>query len=136
VTTIFAKIVAGEIPAIKVYENTQTLAFLDIGPATRGHTLVICKAAFPDLYSIPPETLAAVHTTVQRVAQALRAALAPDGLNVLQNNGAAAGQSVFHYHVHLIPRWAGDGALPLWEPRQADPQALEQLAAQIRGALE
>lgn len=133
--TIFSRIVAGEIPAVKVYEDDATLAFMDISPASRGHTLVICKAEHADLFDIPPELLAAVHLAVQRVARAVRAALAPDGMNIIQNNGAAAGQSVFHYHVHIIPRWEGDGALRLWQPQQADPAALQALAEQIRAAL-
>jgi histidine triad (HIT) family protein len=136
VATIFTRIVAGEIPAVKVYEDSTTFAFLDIAPASRGHTLVICKAEYPDLFSIPPEILAAVSATVQRVALALRVALAPDGINIVQNNGAAAGQTVFHYHVHLIPRWDGDGVLPLWVPQQSDTAALRVLAAQISAAIE
>jgi histidine triad (HIT) family protein len=133
--SIFTRIVAGSIPAVKIYEDAETFAFMDIAPATRGHTLVICKAEHADLFSIPPETLAAVHATVQRVALAIRAALAPDGLNIVQNNGGAAGQSVFHYHVHLIPRWEGDRALPLWAPGKAEPAELQALAEEIRAAL-
>jgi histidine triad (HIT) family protein len=134
-TSIFTRIVRGEIPAVKIYEDAGTLAFLDIGPASHGHALVICKDEHPDLYSIPVETLAAVQATVQKVARGLRDALAPDGLNIVQNNGAAAGQTVFHYHVHLIPRWEGDGALQLWKPQQVDAQALNELAEQIRRAI-
>jgi len=129
--SIFARIVSGEIPSAKVYEDEQTFAFMDISPATRGHVLVISKAEYADIFSIPPDTLAAVARTAQRVALALRAVLQPDGLNIVQNNGPAAGQTVFHYHVHLIPRWEGDQALPLWRPRQADPQELRELAARI-----
>ena len=116
--SIFSKIVSGEIPALKIYEDQETLAFMDINPASRGHALVISKDEYADLYAIPPETLAAVRRTVQRVALALRAALQPDGLNIIQNNGAAAGQTVFHYHVHVIPRWEGDNAVRLWQPQQ------------------
>lgn len=133
--SIFARIISGEIPAAKVYEDALTLAFLDIGPASRGHTLVIPKDAYPDLWSMPPELLAAVSATTQRVAQALRDALHPDGLNVVQNNGEAAGQTVFHYHVHLIPRWNGDHALGGWHPQRVDPTELATLAQQIRAAL-
>jgi histidine triad (HIT) family protein len=133
--SIFTRIVRGEIPAVKIYEDAETLAFLDIGPASRGHALVICKDEHADLYSIPAETLVAVHATVQKVARGLRDALAPDGLNIIQNNGLAAGQTVFHYHVHLIPRWEGDGALQLWKPLQADVQALSELAEQVRRAI-
>jgi histidine triad (HIT) family protein len=133
--TIFARIISGEIPAAKVYEDAHTLAFLDIGPASRGHTLVIPKDAYPDLWAMPPELLAAVSVATQRVAQALRAALAPDGLNVVQNNGAAAGQTVFHYHVHLIPRWEGDNAVGGWRPQSPTSAELATLAEQIRAAV-
>ena len=88
-----------------------------------------------DLYAMPPETLAAVARTVQRVARGLRAALQPDGINIIQNNGAAAGQTVFHYHVHIIPRWEGDNAVRLWQPRAADQIELRALAEQIGAAV-
>jgi histidine triad (HIT) family protein len=133
--SIFSKIVSGEIPSIKIDEDEQTLAFMDINPAARGHVLVISKAEYPDLWTIPPETLAAVAITTQRVALAIRAALGPDGLNIIQSNGAAAGQVVFHYHVHLIPRWEGDQAVHLWRPQQADQDELRATAEKIRGSL-
>ena len=133
--SIFSRIVSGETPAAKIYEDEQTLAFMDINPAGHGHVLVICKDEYSDIYSIPPEVLASVMRTVQRVALALRAALHPDGLNIIQNNGGAAGQSVFHYHVHLIPRWEGDGTVRLWSPRRSDQSQLRALAGQIRQAL-
>jgi histidine triad (HIT) family protein len=133
--SIFAKIVSGEVPSVKVYEDEHALAFMDINPAGRGPTLVISKAEYPDLFTIPPAILAAVSCAVQRVALALRDALQPDGLNIVQNNGATAGQSVFHYHVHLIPRWEGDQALRLWRPQSSDQAELRALAEQIRRAL-
>jgi len=133
--SIFSGIVSGEIPSIKVYEDAQTLAFMDISPATRGHVLVVPKDEHADLLTLPPELLAAVSRTVQRVAQAIATALQPDGINIVQNNGVAAGQTVFHYHVHIVPRWDGDGALPLWVPQQSDPAALQATATLIRGAL-
>jgi histidine triad (HIT) family protein len=133
--SIFSRIVAGEIPAIKLYEDDVTLAFMDIGPASRGHALVISKEEHADLLSIPPELLARVAQTVQNVARAINTALAPDGINIIQNNGAAAGQTVFHYHVHIIPRWEGDSALRLWAPKPAAPDELHALAEQIRQAL-
>jgi len=133
--SIFSKIVSGDIPALKIYEDQTTLAFMDISPASRGHTLVISKDEHADLYSIPPEALAAVTQTVQRVARGLRAALQPDGINIIQNNGAAAGQTVFHYHVHIIPRWEGDNAVRLWQPHDADQAELRALAEQIGAAI-
>jgi histidine triad (HIT) family protein len=134
--SIFSRIVAGEIPSTKVYEDELTFAFMDISPASRGHTLVIPKREYADLFEIPAEDLAAVIATVQRVAKALKAALQPDGLNIIQNNGAAAGQTVFHLHVHLIPRWEGDSAVKLWKPGEASSEELLALADQIKQALE
>jgi len=134
-SSIFARIVSGEIPALKVYEDHETLAFMDIGPASRGHTLVICKHEYPDIFSIPPTTLSEVFHTTQQVAIALREVLAPDGINIIQNNGAAAGQTVFHYHVHIIPRWEGDQAIQLWTPQTGDQTALRALAEQIGAAI-
>jgi histidine triad (HIT) family protein len=133
--SIFSKIVSGDIPALTIYEDHATLAFMDISPASRGHALVISKDEYADLYTIPPETLLAVTRTVQRVARGLRAALQPDGINIIQNNGIAAGQTVFHYHVHIIPRWEGDNAVRLWQPRDADQADLRALAEQIGAAI-
>ena len=133
--SIFAKIASGEIPAFKVYEDDQALAFMDINPASRGHTLVISRGEFPDLFDIPADTLAAVARATQVVAHGIRSALRPDGLNIIQNNGAAAGQVVFHYHVHVIPRWEGDRAVRLWHPQPGDTGDLRALAEQIRSAI-
>jgi histidine triad (HIT) family protein len=133
--SLFSRIVSGEIPAHKVFEDQETLAFMDINPAARGHTLVISKAEYPDLLTLPPEILAAATRTVQRVGLALQAALKPDGINIIQNNGAAAGQEIFHYHVHIIPRWEGDTAVRLWKPQSADQDELRELAAKIGGAM-
>ncbi len=129
--SIFTRIVNGEIPAHRVYEDDQTLAFLDINPASRGHTLVIPKQEFADLLTTPPELLAAVALTSQKVARAIMETLKPDGINIVQNNGAAAGQVVFHYHMHLIPRWEGDGVLSAWQPGSADADSLADIARQI-----
>jgi histidine triad (HIT) family protein len=134
-SSIFSKIVSGEIPAAKIYEDEATLAFMDISPASRGHALVIAKEEHPDLFALPPETLEAAARTVQRVALGLRAALRPDGINIIQNNGAAAGQTVFHYHVHVIPRWEGDNAVRLWRPTNAEQAELRALAEQIGAAI-
>lgn len=133
--SIFSRIVSGEIPANKVYETEQTLAFLDINPASRGHTLVICKAEYPTFWEVPADLVAAVAQTAQRVAQALRVVLKPDGLTVLQNNGPAAGQVVFHYHVHLIPRWESDQVLRFQKPKEIDTAELVALAATLRSYL-
>lgn len=132
---IFCKIVRGEIPSIKLYEDAQTLAFMDVRPASPGHALVISRAHAPNVLEIAETDLLAVTVAVQRVARAIQTALVPDGMRVSQFNGAAAGQTVFHYHVHIIPMQEGQrtgshGREP------ANPQQLESLAAQIRAALE
>lgn len=130
-SSIFSRIVKGEIPAAKVYEDDLTLAFMDINPASRGHTLVICKEEYADLLSIPPDLAAAVTQTTQKVARAIMESLNPDGFNVMQNNGSAAGQVVFHYHVHIVPRWEGDRAIRAWKQETVDPQELQALAVLI-----
>ena len=129
---IFCRIVAGELPAHKVYEDDATLAFLDIHPATRGHTLVIPKQHAPDLLSIDPAALAATARAFQFVARILQKGLQADGINIVQNNGTAAGQDVFHYHVHVIPRWTGDKAIRFWRPGETDHAAFGSLAAELR----
>jgi histidine triad (HIT) family protein len=106
---VFCKIRDGQIPSMKVFEDDRTLAFMDINPLGPGHCLVIPKAHAASLYEADLEDLHAVIATAQQVARAIREALAPDGLNMLQANGAAAFQSVLHFHLHLIPRWANDG---------------------------
>lgn len=135
-SNVFALILAGSIPAAKLYEDGETLAFLDAFPQTRGHALVIHKTSRArTLLEIEPEPLAAVMRTVQRVARALVASLAPDGLQVIQYNGTAAGQTVFHLHVHLIPRWtSGATGLPDGQRGMADAALLAALADEIRAA--
>ncbi len=131
---IFCRIVAGEIPSHTVYEDDMTLAFLDIHPAARGHTLVIPKQHVADLLSADPLDLEATVRGSQVVARILHKHLQADGINVVQNNGTAAGQDVFHYHVHLIPRWTGDQAIRSWWPGETDHAALGSLAAELRAA--
>ena len=99
---IFCKIAAGTIPSIKLCEDAETLAFMDINPANDGHCLVIPKTHFPTLFALAPEAFAAAGRTVIKVAKAVQAALAPEGINLLQANGPGAGQSVFHVHFHLL----------------------------------
>jgi histidine triad (HIT) family protein len=106
---VFCKIRDGQIPSMKVFEDDRTLVFMDINPLSPGHCLVIPKAHAATLFEAEVEDLHAVIATAQQVARAIREALAPDGLNMLQANGAAAFQSVLHFHLHLIPRWANDG---------------------------
>jgi len=128
---IFAKILRGEIPATKVYEDDDVLSFMDLFPQARGHTLVIPKRVQArNLLDIEPAALSRLIAGVQRVARAVEAALAPEGLIVSQFNGAPAGQTVFHLHFHIIPRWTGE-ALGAHGQRMADVDELKALAAQI-----
>ncbi len=128
---IFAKILRGEAPAVRVFEDDDVLAFMDVFPQAKGHTLVIPKRSTArNLLEAAPEVLGPLMAGVQRVARAVRAALKPDGLMISQFNGAVAGQTVFHLHVHIIPRWEGV-ALGRHGGGMADVEELKALAAQI-----
>jgi histidine triad (HIT) family protein len=131
---IFAKILRGELPCIRLYENETTLAFMDIMPQSRGHVLVLPKEAAETFYELSEAAAAECMKTTKQLAQALRQVLQPDGLFIGQFNGAAAGQTVPHVHFHLIPRYEGE-ALHLHAREMADRAELEALAVQIRAAL-
>jgi histidine triad (HIT) family protein len=129
---IFCKIVAREIPALIIDEDDDVLAFMDIAPATRGHALVIPKKHASDLWEIEPDQLAAVAKAAQRVASRMRDRLAPDGVNLLNSNGPAAWQTVFHFHVHAIPRYVGDPLRLPWTPAPGDMEEIAAVAAELR----
>ena len=131
---IFCRIVAGEAPCHRVAEDAHTLAFMDVFPVTDGHALVITKEHAATIFDASEAALVAVAATARRVAHAIRTALAPDGLMVFQLNGAAAMQTVFHYHMHLLPRREGE-PLALHSRVPGDPARLAELAAQLRTAL-
>ena len=128
---LFCKIIAGEIPAHKVYEDGLFLAIMDAFPTTRGHVLILPKTHAQDLYDLPAETAAAILPLAQKLAARIKAAFEPNGLNIIQNNGAAAGQAIFHYHMHLIPRWEGDGAVRQGKPLQVAPEELAKQAVEM-----
>jgi histidine triad (HIT) family protein len=129
---VFAKIIRGDLPAAKVYEDAHVLAFMDVFPQARGHTLVVSKKSHArNLLDVEPEVLTHLILDVQRVARAMKAALKPDGIVVTQFNGAPAGQTVFHLHFHLIPRHAGEPLRPHGEGGMADPAELAGIAKQI-----
>lgn len=132
---IFCKIIAGEIPAAVIFEDDDVMAFCDAFPAGEGHALVVPKAHHADVFAMPAALVAKVNTAAQRLALAQRRALQPDGLVVTQFNGEAAGQTVFHYHVHCLPRWAGT-ELVLHGREQASPEALKAMAERIAAVLE
>ena len=128
---IFAKVLRGEIPCQKLYEDDDTLAFLDIMPRTDGHALVITKEPAPDLFGISPEGLAKIMAVVQKLAPKIKEAVGADGVLIQQFNGAAAGQTVFHLHFHIIPRKEGVSMGPEGA-KLADPGALAATAERIR----
>ena len=134
---IFCKIIAGEIPSFKVYENDQVFAFADINPINTGHTLIIPKKHTENLWEISAEDLTAIHLASLKLANALKKALNPEGIAVLQLNGRAVNQVVMHYHLHLIPRCAGDPKLTMteWELVPGDMKAIEDTASKIIDAL-
>ena len=129
---IFCKIVAGEIPSHKIDEDDKTLAFMDISPWTRGHSLVIPKEHSRNIYDADPDDLAALHIAAQRLAQRMRQRLDCEGINILQSSEPAAMQTVFHTHVHVVPRYSGDGLRIAGHPEQADQDELKQLAEELR----
>lgn len=128
---IFCKIVAGELPATIVDQDEQTVAFMDINPATRGHLLVIPRVHTPDILSIDSRDLAAVSGTAQRLAIRSKERLKADGINVINSCGAAAWQTVFHFHLHVIPRYASDPLRLPWVPQPGDPAEIADAAAAI-----
>ena len=131
---IFAKILRGEIPSVKVFEDGKTLAFMDVMPQADGHVLVVPKEPAENIFDLSPEGAAALIATTQKVAKAVRKGLDVPGVMLAQLNGAAAGQSVFHVHFHIIPRRGGVD-MKLHARDMVDPKTLEPIAAKIRSAL-
>jgi histidine triad (HIT) family protein len=132
---VFCAIVKGDAPAEIVYEDDATLAFMDIHPAAQGHTLVIPREHFRNIYDIEEEALLATARTTMKVARAVRAAFEPDGLNILQANEPGGFQSVFHFHFHIIPRWVGDDLIRPWRPRPTGYAQIREAAKLIRKQL-
>jgi histidine triad (HIT) family protein len=130
---IFCKIVAGELPSTIVDEDERTITFMDIAPATRGHALVIPREHTRDLLTIGNEDLAAVGAAAQRLARRIEARLGADGVNLLNACGAVAFQTVFHFHVHVIPRYEGDGLRLPWVPQDGDRAEIAGAAEELGG---
>jgi histidine triad (HIT) family protein len=130
---LFCKIVAGEIPATIVAEDERTIAFMDINPATRGHALVIPRAHAADVFTIDPDDLQAVVVVAQRLAQRARGELGADGVNLLNSSGRAAWQTVFHFHLHVVPRYEGDPLRLPWVPAPGDMDDIKSAGAQLKG---
>src|SRR5215831_2836853 len=131
---VFAKILRGEIPSVKVYEDTKTLAFMDVMPQADGHVLVIPKEAAENVFELSPEGASALMATTQKVAKAVKKGLNTPGIMIAQLNGAGAGQSVFHVHFHIIPRSAG-ADFRLHARQMEDPDKLKSFAEKIKAAL-
>jgi histidine triad (HIT) family protein len=129
---LFCKIVAGELPAQTIAEDERTVSFMDINPATRGHALVIPKAHVVNLLQVPADDLAAVALAAQQLARRISERLGADGVNLLNSCGAAAWQTVFHFHVHVIPRYADDPLRLPWTPAPGDPDEIADAASALR----
>lgn len=135
---IFCKIVNGEIPSAKVFENEHVVAFLDISQVTKGHTLVIPKVHKENVYELTPEIAQNLFEVVPKIANALKATYNPIGMNLVNNNGEKAGQSVFHFHLHLLPRYGeGDGFGAVWKTHQSEytPEDYQKMAKEIQSNL-
>ena len=124
---IFCKIAGGEIPAATLYEDENFRVILDLGPASKGHALILPKAHAANIYEISDELAAKAMILAKKMARVMTDALHCDGFNIVQNNGECAGQTVFHFHMHLIPRYKDDHAGILWEPGKTTPEEMEEI---------
>ncbi|WP_343210199.1 HIT family protein [Anaerolentibacter hominis] len=132
---IFCKIAAGEIPSMTIYEDENFRVIFDIAPASRGHAIILPKNHAANIYELSEEDCSKVFVVAAKVARAMKKVLNCDGMNVLQNNGEIAGQTVFHFHVHLIPRYKDDTVTITWKQGEADMEELEQIADKIKEEL-
>ena len=132
---VFCKIRDGVIPSVKIYDDDRTFAIMDINPLNEGHLLVIPKAHAATIYEVAEEEIGRSAIVAKRIAIAVQKAVRPDGLNLLHANGAAAFQSVPHFHLHLIPRWTGDGKGFDWQLVKGDPEKIRATGQKIREAL-
>lgn len=130
---IFCKIAAGGIPSKTIYEDEKYRVILDLGPATRGHALILPKNHYANLFELPEEDAKEVICLAKKMATIMKDKLGCDGFNLVQNNGEAAGQTVFHFHMHLIPRYENDGQEIGWKPGSPSQDELEEIKKQIAG---
>lgn len=128
---IFCKIANGDIPSKTIYEDEEFRVILDLGPAARGHALILPKNHYADLYELPEETVSHVMLLAKKMAVRMKEKLSCDGFNLVQNNGETAGQTVFHFHMHLIPRYRDDGQKIGWNPGEPSSEELEAVRIQI-----
>ena len=129
---IFCMLAGGEIPTATLYEDDDFRVILDAGPATMGHCLILPKKHYADIYEIPEELLAKAAVLAKKIAIRLTKAMGCDGFNIVQNNKPAAGQTVFHFHMHLIPRYKDDNAIEFWKAGQADDAELKELVKKVQ----
>lgn len=130
---IFCKIAAGEIPSKTLYEDEQFRVILDLGPAAKGHALILPKEHYANIYEIPDEVAASAMKLAKKMAGVITKKLNCDGFNIVQNNGVVAGQTVFHFHMHLIPRYEDDGQTIGWNPGEPTQEELEEIKNLITG---
>lgn len=130
---IFCKIANGEIPSATLYEDDNFRVILDLGPATKGHALILPKEHYANLYELPEETAGEVMKLAKRMADRMKERLGCEGLNLVQNNGDLAGQTVFHFHMHMIPRYQADGQKIGWKPGELTQEELEEIKNTIVG---
>ena len=129
---IFCKIANGEIPSRTIEENDMFKVVLDVGPATKGHALILPKDHYTNLYDLPEDVTAEVYKMAKKIALRMKEKLGCDGVNIVQNNEEAAGQTVFHFHMHVIPRYKGDKQIIGWRPGQPTAEELDATAAELR----
>ena len=130
---IFCKIANGEIPSKTLFEDDEFRVILDLGPAAKGHALILPKNHYANLYELPEETASKVMLLAKKMAVQMTDKLKCDGFNLVQNNGEVAGQTVFHFHMHLIPRYKNDNQTIGWKPGEPSQEELEEIRAQIVG---
>lgn len=128
---IFCKIAAGEIPSRTLFEDEDFKVMLDVGPATKGHALIVPKSHYADIYELPSELAGEAMKLAKRMATHMTTVLNCDGFNILQNNGEVAGQTVFHYHMHLIPRYKGGNELMYWDVKSFSDEEMDALAERL-----
>lgn len=129
---LFCKISKGDIPSATIYENSEFRVILDVSPASKGHALIIPKEHFQDIFDIDAVTAGKLFSLATEVARAMKSVLHCDGMNIVQNNGLVAGQTVFHFHLHLIPRYEGDDVGLGWTQHEANLEENQELAKEIR----
>lgn len=132
---IFCRIAAGDIPSATLYEDEDFRVILDLGPASKGHALILPKAHYANIYEITEELAGKAMILAKKMAGVLTEALQCDGFNLVQNNGEPAGQTVFHFHMHLIPRYEGDQVGLLWDPKELQPEVRDEIVEKVKKCL-